>query len=128
MTTSTDLNPDESPQHSSLSTRAKRALCNAGLRTRAEARAYLLRFKKMRNAGKKTVAEIWEWVGHDPLPCPFCGQQPTFSHVPREQAAPEIMEPYWSLGCPSKPLLCTATPMSFGDTKAEAVFAWNRRS
>jgi hypothetical protein len=44
-----------------------------------------------------------------------------------ELARPELPKGYWSLGCPGKPLECTGTPISFGDTKAEAADQWNRR-
>ncbi|MBI5768736.1 MAG: hypothetical protein HZA93_13140 [Verrucomicrobia bacterium] len=63
-----------------------------------------------------------------PLPCPFCRQQPKFSFHSKKEAVPEIDHAYWSLGCPGKPVACTATPMSFGDTKPEAIAAWNTRT
>lgn len=63
-----------------------------------------------------------------PLPCPFCGQKPKFRFVPKESAGPEIDNSYWSLGCSGKPIACTGKPMSFGDTQAEAVYNWNKRT
>lgn len=65
------------------------------------------------------------------LPCPFCGQKPTFSHISEAAALPELPNAYWCLGCckPSRTRrLCTANPISFGDTKAEAITEWNTRA
>jgi hypothetical protein len=62
-----------------------------------------------------------------PLPCPFCGQKPKFSRISDALVKPELPHGYWSLGCPGKPDECTGHPMSFGDTKGEALEGWNRR-
>jgi hypothetical protein len=59
------------------------------------------------------------------LPCPFCGSKPKFHHIPKGDALPEIDHAYWSLSCQN--LSCTAEPMSFGGTKAEAAINWNTR-
>lgn len=62
------------------------------------------------------------------LPCPFCGAKPKFTFIDENTARPELPNAYWSLGCPGKPIACTGNPMSFGDTKSEAITAWNSRT
>lgn len=61
-----------------------------------------------------------------PLPCPFCGTTPRFLRIPASLAAPEIDRAFWSLSC-RKNSECLAFPSASGDTKAEAVEAWNCR-
>ena len=59
------------------------------------------------------------------MPCPFCGLTPKFRH--NRPSPPEIEKPFWSLGCPGKKSNCVASPMVFGDSRAEALCNWNRR-
>lgn len=57
------------------------------------------------------------------LPCPFCGGKPKFTR--HKDSPPEILKPYWQLGCPGKK--CILNPLAFGDTKQKAVADWNYR-
>lgn len=61
------------------------------------------------------------------LACPFCGQKPRFRFVPESSARPEIENAYWTLSCSHKNNPCPG-PMTFGDSKGEAIERWNVRA
>ena len=48
--------------------------------------------------------------------------------IPDKLVKPELPKGFWSLACPGKPRGCTGMPHSYGDTKGEAIAAWNCRS
>lgn len=59
-----------------------------------------------------------------PLPCPFCGGP---ARVVREDPnPPEIPHHWWIVECP-KENACLVWPTAVGDSRAEAVTAWNTR-
>ena len=62
------------------------------------------------------------------LPCPFCGQQPCFTFIAASEAGPELDGSFYALSCYRKPNLCPASPYAIGDTKAQAIAAWNTRA
>ena len=59
-------------------------------------------------------------------PCPFCGSKPKWMHIPLKVAAPEIPNAFWSLTCVNRE--CHICPGASGDTKAEAIAAWNHQT
>jgi Lar family restriction alleviation protein len=58
---------------------------------------------------------------NQPLPCPFCGGEPTtFKHIHDEN-----FDPTYYVECQND---CPGQPAIDGDTEAEAVAAWNTRA
>lgn len=59
-----------------------------------------------------------------PLPCPFCGGKAVI-HI-MKASPPEILNPVWTVDC-QKSNPCPVWPSAFGDSRAEAIAAWNTR-
>lgn len=87
------------------------------------------RVKELEEDLSKTIAEnlkhcsdYIEMAGMKLKPCPFCGD--------KDKDAIEIVEycieEYWKIGCIN--VYCVAQPSVTGETREEAIKAWNRRS
>ncbi|GAA5482088.1 Lar family restriction alleviation protein [Haloferula sargassicola] len=55
------------------------------------------------------------------LPCPFCGQDPEVEEFDEDECGPAHV----IISCPGG--LCPSTAIAYGDTRAEAIAAWNTR-
>lgn len=59
----------------------------------------------------------------NPLPCPFCGSDPTIGFIPKELAAPEL-DSFYHLSCDA----CGRNVGAFGESTMEAIQSWNTRA
>lgn len=77
---------------------------------------------------RSLAAHKANWTRQRLLPCPFCGQPGKVRRHP--PSLPEIQKPYYQAGCPDnhRTRLCVAVPLCFGNTRAEAIGAWNTRT
>lgn len=65
-------------------------------------------------------------VASTPLRCPFCGDHAKVKL--NKPCPPELEKPWWSAACADRRRLCTAKPMTFGDTREGAIISWNTRA
>jgi Lar family restriction alleviation protein len=58
------------------------------------------------------------------LPCPFCGGR---ADVRREPQNCELPAGFWTVQC-RRQNLCSVGPVAVGDSRRDAIAAWNQRA